>query len=196
MLKPENGGKEFMERIANCVCALSYHLRTYFWFDFNQLNNIYRYKIEEYSHTVVDKFNAIPDSIPERVFDFMTMKVGYFIGKVNPARMDFRSEEQILNQIKVERCFDVDAYFDVFWKALEARFQNDGFEQVHGLSDDSVVDLPDRLEEVQWTQLPSYWQEVMFERIDDYLHVKLQEKEEMVDVLCLSHECWESDGVV
>ncbi|GLJ41098.1 hypothetical protein SUGI_0851280 [Cryptomeria japonica] len=90
MLKPESGGKEFMERIDKRVHALSYHLRTYFWLDFNQLNSIYRYKTEEYSHTAVNKFNVIPDSIPEWVFDFMTMKGGYFIGNVSPARMDFR----------------------------------------------------------------------------------------------------------
>ncbi|KAG9454939.1 hypothetical protein H6P81_007843 [Aristolochia fimbriata] len=34
--------------------------------------------------------NVIPESIPEWVLDFMTMKGGYFIGNVSPARMDFR----------------------------------------------------------------------------------------------------------
>ncbi|RVW90748.1 Alkaline/neutral invertase CINV2 [Vitis vinifera] len=33
----------------------------------------------EYSHTAVNKFNVIPDSIPDWVFDFMPMKGGYFI---------------------------------------------------------------------------------------------------------------------
>ncbi|KAK4391236.1 Alkaline/neutral invertase CINV2 [Sesamum angolense] len=55
-----------------------------------QLNDIYRYKTEEYSHTAVNKFNVIPDSIPEWVFDFMPTRGGYFIGNVSPARMDFR----------------------------------------------------------------------------------------------------------
>ncbi|GLJ04931.1 hypothetical protein SUGI_0006860 [Cryptomeria japonica] len=113
MLKPENRGKEFMERIAKRGHGLSYHLRTYFWLDLNQLNNIYHCKMKEYSHTAVNKFNVIPNSIPERVFDFMTMKVGYFIGNVSPARMDFQLEEKILTQIKVERSLDVDAYFDL-----------------------------------------------------------------------------------
>eukprot|EP00249_Psilotum_nudum_P021109 c27974_g1_i1 orf=347-1960(+) len=90
LLKPEGGGKEFIERIDKRLHALSYHIRTYFWLDFQQLNNIYRYKTEEYSHTAVNKFNVIPDSIPDWVFDFMPMKGGYFIGNVSPARMDFR----------------------------------------------------------------------------------------------------------
>ncbi|MCO5611228.1 hypothetical protein L7F22_065479 [Adiantum nelumboides] len=90
LLKPEGGGKEFLERIDKRLHALSFHIRNYFWLDFQQLNNIYRYKTEEYSHTAVNKFNVIPDSIPDWVFDFMPMKGGYFIGNVSPARMDFR----------------------------------------------------------------------------------------------------------
>ncbi|KAG4979355.1 hypothetical protein JHK85_033313 [Glycine max] len=55
-----------------------------------QLNNVYRFKTEEYSHTAVNKFNVIPDSLPDWIFDFMPLKGGYFIGNVSPARMDFR----------------------------------------------------------------------------------------------------------
>ncbi|CAH9126284.1 unnamed protein product [Cuscuta epithymum] len=90
MLKPDGEGKEFIERIVKRLHALSYHMRSYFWLDFKQLNDIYRYKTEEYSHTAVNKFNVIPDSIPDWVFDFMPTRGGYFIGNVSPARMDFR----------------------------------------------------------------------------------------------------------
>lgn len=90
MLKPEGDGKELLERVDKRLQALNYHIRSYFWLDFQQLNNVYRYKTEEYSHTAVNKFNVIPDSIPDWVFDFMPMKGGYFIGNVSPARMDFR----------------------------------------------------------------------------------------------------------
>uniref|UniRef100_A0AAU8GSA3 Alkaline/neutral invertase n=1 Tax=Anoectochilus roxburghii TaxID=569774 RepID=A0AAU8GSA3_9ASPA len=90
MLKHDAEGKEFIERIVKRLHALSYHMRNYFWLDFQQLNVIYRYKTEEYSHTAVNKFNVIPDSIPEWVFDFMPTRGGYFIGNVSPARMDFR----------------------------------------------------------------------------------------------------------
>lgn len=90
LLKPEGGGKEFIQRIDTRLHALSFHMRTYFWLDHEQLNNIYRYKTEEYSHTAVNKFNVIPDSIPDWVFDFMPMKGGYFVGNVSPARLDFR----------------------------------------------------------------------------------------------------------
>ncbi|XP_073045044.1 probable alkaline/neutral invertase F [Primulina eburnea] len=90
MLKPEHDGKELIERIDKRITALSYHIRNYYWLDFTQLNNIYRYKTEEYSHTAVNKFNVIPESIPDWVFEFMPLRGGYFIGNVSPARMDFR----------------------------------------------------------------------------------------------------------
>ncbi len=90
LLKPEGEGKEFLARIDKRLHALSFHIREYFWLDHAQLNNIYRYKTEEYSHTAVNKFNVIPDSIPDWVFDFLPMKGGYFIGNVSPALMDFR----------------------------------------------------------------------------------------------------------
>ncbi|KAL4334030.1 hypothetical protein GQ457_07G020060 [Hibiscus cannabinus] len=90
MLKHDGEGKDCIERIEKRLHALSYHMRSYFWLDFQQLNDIYRYKTEEYSHTAVNKFNVIPDSIPDWIFDFMPMRGGYFIGNVSPARMDFR----------------------------------------------------------------------------------------------------------
>lgn len=90
MIKHDTEGKELIERIVTRLNALSFHMRSYFWLDFQQLNDIYRYKTEEYSHTAVNKFNVIPDSIPEWVFDFMPTRGGYFIGNVSPARMDFR----------------------------------------------------------------------------------------------------------
>ncbi|CBI24341.3 unnamed protein product, partial [Vitis vinifera] len=86
----EDDGKEFSKRIEKRLQALTYHMRSYFWLDFQQLNNIYRYKTEEYSHTAVNKFNVMPNSIPDWVFDFMPMKGGYSVANVSPTRMDFR----------------------------------------------------------------------------------------------------------
>ncbi|KVH91067.1 Glycosyl hydrolase family 100 protein [Cynara cardunculus var. scolymus] len=90
MLKQDSDSNRLIERIERRITALSYHIRNYYWLDFTQLNNIYRYKTEEYSHTAVNKFNVIPESIPDWVFDFMPLRGGYFIGNVSPARMDFR----------------------------------------------------------------------------------------------------------
>lgn len=90
LLKQDDLGKELIERIVKRLHALSYHMRSYFWLDLKQLNDIYRYKTEEYSHTAVNKFNIMPDSLPEWVFDFMPPHGGYFVGNVGPSNMDFR----------------------------------------------------------------------------------------------------------
>jgi hypothetical protein len=91
MLKQDTADdKAYVERVVKRLHALSFHMRSYFWLDFQQLNDIYRYKTEEYSQSAVNKFNVIPDSIPEWVFEFMSTRGGYFIGNVSPARMDFR----------------------------------------------------------------------------------------------------------
>ncbi|XP_030950746.1 probable alkaline/neutral invertase D [Quercus lobata] len=90
LLKQDDDGKELVDQIVNRLHALSFHMRSYFWLDSKQLNDIYRYKTEEYSHTAVNKFNVMPDSLPDWVFDFMPTRGGYFIGNVSPARMDFR----------------------------------------------------------------------------------------------------------
>ncbi|KAL8128946.1 hypothetical protein V2J09_018101 [Rumex salicifolius] len=90
LLKPEGENKELIGKIVERLHALSYHMRTYYWLDLKQLNCIYRYKTEEYSHTAVNKFNVMPDSLPDWVFDFMPCQGGYFTGNVSPAFMDFR----------------------------------------------------------------------------------------------------------
>lgn len=89
MLKPERDGKELLERIDKRITALSFHIQKYYWLDFTQLNNIYRYKTEEYSHTAVNKFNVMPESIPDWVFNFMPLRGGYLTGNVSLAGMDF-----------------------------------------------------------------------------------------------------------
>ncbi|CAN1259517.1 Probable alkaline/neutral invertase B [Linum perenne] len=65
LLKQDEEGKDFVERIAKRLHALTYHM-------------------------TVNKFNVMPDSLPEWIFDFMPTRGGYFIGNVSPARMDFR----------------------------------------------------------------------------------------------------------
>ncbi|KAJ8440634.1 hypothetical protein Cgig2_031051 [Carnegiea gigantea] len=90
MLKEGPDNKELLDKIVQKIKALNYHIRNYYWLDHTQLNNIYRYRTEEYSHTAVNKFNVMPESIPDWLFEFIPLRGGYFIGNVSPARMDFR----------------------------------------------------------------------------------------------------------
>ncbi|KAL6199473.1 hypothetical protein ACLB2K_029257 [Fragaria x ananassa] len=90
MLAPEDASADLMQALKNRLVALSFHIREYYWIDMRKLNEIYRYKTEEYSYDAVNKFNIYPDQIPSWLVDFMPSKGGYLIGNLQPAHMDFR----------------------------------------------------------------------------------------------------------
>ncbi|XP_054804604.1 alkaline/neutral invertase A, mitochondrial-like [Prosopis cineraria] len=76
--------------IDNRLRALSFHMREYYWVDKKKINEIYRYKTEEYSTDAINKFNIYPEQIPSWLVDWISEEGGYFIGNLQPAHMDFR----------------------------------------------------------------------------------------------------------
>ncbi|URD92298.1 Neutral alkaline invertase [Musa troglodytarum] len=90
MLAPEDGSADLIRALNNRLIALSFHIREYYWVDKRKLNEIYRYKTEEYSYDAVNKFNIYPDQISPWLVEWMPEKGGYFIGNLQPAHMDFR----------------------------------------------------------------------------------------------------------
>nr|AFS17279.1 neutral/alkaline invertase [Amaranthus cruentus/Amaranthus hypocondriacus mixed library] len=90
MLIVNNGTKSLVAAINNRLSALSFHMREYYWVDLKKLNEIYRYKTEEYSTDAINKFNIYPEQIPSWLVDWIPEQGGYFIGNLQPAHMDFR----------------------------------------------------------------------------------------------------------
>lgn len=90
MLAAEDVSADLIRALNNRLVALSFHIREYYWLDMNKLNEIYRYKTEEYSYDAVNKFNIYPDQIPHWLVEWMANKGGYLIGNLQPAHMDFR----------------------------------------------------------------------------------------------------------
>lgn len=90
MLTPEDGSADLIRALNNRLIALSFHIREYYWVDMKKLNEIYRYKTEEYSYDAVNKFNIYPDQISTWLVEWMPDRGGYFIGNLQPAHMDFR----------------------------------------------------------------------------------------------------------
>ena len=74
------------ERLAH----LNFHIREYYWLDFERLNRIYRYKVEEFGVEAENKFNIYSDSIPGWLTEWIPANGGYFAGNFGPGRMDFR----------------------------------------------------------------------------------------------------------
>ncbi|MEM7557133.1 MAG: glycoside hydrolase 100 family protein [Cyanobacteria bacterium P01_A01_bin.84] len=83
-------GDEYIDIVKERLGHLAYHIRSYYWLDFPHLNEIYRYKVEQFGAEVMNKFNIYPETIPEWLREWLPEKGGYFIGNLGPSRMDFR----------------------------------------------------------------------------------------------------------
>ncbi|XP_015874861.2 alkaline/neutral invertase A, mitochondrial isoform X1 [Ziziphus jujuba] len=90
MLAVNDGSKNLVRAINNRLSALSFHIREYYWVDMKKINEIYRYKTEEYSTDAINKFNIYPEQIPSWLMDWIPEEGGYLIGNLQPAHMDFR----------------------------------------------------------------------------------------------------------
>ncbi|XP_042057161.1 alkaline/neutral invertase A, mitochondrial-like [Salvia splendens] len=90
MLEIEEGSMNLVRAINNRLSALSFHIREYYWVDLKKINEIYRYKTEEYSTEATNKFNIYPDQIPHWLMHWIPETGGYLIGNLQPAHMDFR----------------------------------------------------------------------------------------------------------
>ncbi|CAI0551962.1 unnamed protein product [Linum tenue] len=90
MLAVNDGSKNLVRAINNRLSALSFHIREYYWVDMKKINEIYRYKTEEYSLDATNKFNIYPEQIPLWLMDWIPEEGGYLIGNLQPAHMDFR----------------------------------------------------------------------------------------------------------
>ncbi|GLT88438.1 hypothetical protein SLE2022_064650 [Rubroshorea leprosula] len=90
MLDVNDGSQNLVRAINNRLSALSFHIREYYWVDMKKINEIYRYKTEEYSMDATNKFNIYPEQIPSWLMDWIPEEGGYLIGNLQPAHMDFR----------------------------------------------------------------------------------------------------------
>lgn len=90
LLLPDNDGEQYLYTVNQRLGALSYHVREYYWLDLQRLNEIYRYRGEEFGKEVANKFNIYPASIPAWLTEWLPETGGYLAGNLGPARMDFR----------------------------------------------------------------------------------------------------------
>ena len=86
----DDESKNLLRDVNSRLSALDFHIREYYWIDTIKLNEIYRYKIEEYTHDAVNKFNIYPEKIPSWLVNWMPDQGGFLIGNLQPAHMDFR----------------------------------------------------------------------------------------------------------
>ena len=90
LLAPDRRGEIYRQIVNQRLGILSFHIREYYWLDLKRLNDIYRYRGEEFGATAINKFNIYPDSIPDWLTEWMPETGGYLAGNLGPAQMDFR----------------------------------------------------------------------------------------------------------
>ena len=90
LLLPDKSSEHYIKRINNHLEALSHHIRTYYWLDLQRLNEIYRYKDEQFGKQVANEFNIYAASIPNWLIEWLPKTGGYLLGNLGAQRMDFR----------------------------------------------------------------------------------------------------------
>jgi hypothetical protein len=58
--------------------------------DLDRLNQIHRFKTEEFGEDISNVLNIYPESIPHWVIDWLPDQGGYLAGNIGPSRLDFR----------------------------------------------------------------------------------------------------------
>lgn len=90
LLLPGDVGNTYIQAVNNRLGHLIYHVREYYWLDLKRLNEIYRYKGEEFGETAMNKFNIYSASISEWLTEWLPETGGYLAGNLGPGRLDFR----------------------------------------------------------------------------------------------------------
>jgi len=90
LLLPNDANFSCSNSVTQRLAPLTYHLREYYWIDLNRLNEIYRFKGDEFGKEIANRFNIYPDSIPDWLTEWLPGDGGYLAGNLGPGRMDFR----------------------------------------------------------------------------------------------------------
>jgi glycogen debranching enzyme len=90
LLLSNDSGNTYLEAVETRLMHLSYHVQKYYWLDFKQLNEIYRYRGEEFGEEAINKFNIYPSSIPPWLTEWLPDTGGYLAGNLGSGWMDFR----------------------------------------------------------------------------------------------------------
>ncbi|AFY77157.1 glycogen debranching enzyme [Pleurocapsa sp. PCC 7327] len=90
LLLPNNDNCSCISSVKQRLVPLTYHLREYYWIDLERLNEIYRFRGDEFGTEVANRFNIFAESIPGWLTEWLPRNGGYLAGNLGPGRMDFR----------------------------------------------------------------------------------------------------------
>ncbi len=90
LLLPTSGTQDLLAMVAKRLQSLRSYVRIYYWLDRDRLNEIHRYKSEEFGFDIENILNVYPESIPEFIDGWLDEGSGYLAGNLGPGRVDFR----------------------------------------------------------------------------------------------------------
>ncbi|MEB3213341.1 MAG: glycoside hydrolase 100 family protein [Leptolyngbyaceae bacterium] len=91
LIKPGSSKRDIYIQVINQrLITLNFHIREYYWLDWQRINNIYRFRGEEFGVDATNKFNIQPESIPTWLTDWMPDEGGYLAGNLGPSQIDYR----------------------------------------------------------------------------------------------------------
>jgi hypothetical protein len=90
LLESTDADRSLLERATERHEVLRSYVREHYWLDRSRLNEIHRFRTEEFGATSVNALNIHPDSIPAWVNDWLPEEGGYLVGNLGPGRIDFR----------------------------------------------------------------------------------------------------------
>ncbi len=90
LLEDTEDNKHALELARKRADVLRDYVRSYYWLDLKQLNEIHRFKTEEFGHDVKNLLNIFPESIPQWIESWLPDEGGYLAGNIGPGRLDFR----------------------------------------------------------------------------------------------------------
>jgi glycogen debranching enzyme len=90
LLRPCPENEKLISLVQTRKQALLSYLRIMYWMDLKVLNEVHRFKTEEFGQSSHNALNIYPESIPDWLMDWMPDDAGYFVGNLGPSRIDTR----------------------------------------------------------------------------------------------------------
>jgi glycogen debranching enzyme len=106
------------------IRALRAFVRSRYWVDRERLNEIHRFKGEEFGPDASNVLNVYPESIPEWMDGWLDAHAGYLVGNQGPGRVDFRFFTQgnllavLFGLATREEAQGIMRLFDLHWDRL------------------------------------------------------------------------------
>ena len=90
LLVPTEANARLLSNVKKRLQTLRSYVRIYYWLDRERLNEIHRFRSEQFGADVSNLLNIYPESIPDWIDGWVPDDAGYFVGNLGPSRMDFR----------------------------------------------------------------------------------------------------------